>query len=301
MNIRWKRWALGSVGAVALYAAAGFGLVPLLIKNQLPKIAQSELERRAEVGEVKFNPFTLRLEMHDLRLAENSGAPLFGVGALTVDLDWVSLPRRAWSLAEIRIASPSAHLAIAKDGKFNLGELLATLEKKPREPSSGALPRLVIDHFALDQGRVEMRDEQAGYANTLTPIEFALDNFSTLPDHTGPYTFSADSARGGKIRWKGEASVNPIRGSGELSVEGASLPELAVYLKTYAKVTLAAGKLAVSLPYRFAYSGGKFEASLSGAKLALADLAVAREGGKDSFFTLTRLNVSGINADLARH
>ena len=301
MKFRWKRWAAGAAGLLAVYALAGFALVPYVIRNQVPKIVQSELERKGEIGEVKFNPFTLRLEAHDVRLSETSGAPLFGVGVLTVDLDWISLPRRAWSFGEIRILAPSASLAIAKDGKFNIAELLATIEKKkkPEEPSSG-LPRLVIDHFALDQGKVEMRDEQAGYSNALTPIEFFLDNFSTLPDRTGPYTFSANSARGGKILWKGEASVNPIRGSGELSVENASLPELAVYLKSYAKVTLAAGKLSVSLPYRFAYSGGKFEASLNGAKLALTDFAVAHEGAKDSFATLTRLSVSGINADLAR-
>ncbi|MDB5804183.1 MAG: hypothetical protein JWN73_1505 [Betaproteobacteria bacterium] len=301
MKFRWKRWAAGGAGFLALYTLAGFALVPYVIRSQVPKVVQDQLERKGEIGEVKFNPFTLRLEAHDIRLSETSGAPLFGVGSLTVDLDWISLPRRAWSFGEIHIVAPSASLAIAKDGRFNIAELLATIDKKknPEEPSSG-LPRLVVDHFAVDQGKVEMKDEQAGYSNALTPIEFALDNFSTLPDRTGPYTFSANSARGGKILWKGEASVNPIHGSGELSVEGASLPEFAVYLKSYAKITLAAGKLSVNLPYRFAYSGGKFEASLNGAKLALTDFAVAHEGAKDSFATLTRLNVSGINADLAR-
>ena len=77
MNIRWKRWAIGGAGLLVLYAAAGFGLAPWIIRNQIPKIAQGELERRGEVGEVKFNPFTLRLEAHDLKLSEADGAPLF--------------------------------------------------------------------------------------------------------------------------------------------------------------------------------------------------------------------------------
>ena len=299
MNIRWMRWVAGAVGLLAAYTMAGFWLVPLVIKNQVPKFGQSELARQAMIGEVSFNPYTLRLEAHDLRLAEADGAPLFAIGKLVVELQWKSLVRRAWSFAEIRITAPSASLAIALDGTFNLAELLATLARQPHEAST-SLPHLIIGRFALEQGKVEMRDRRAGYANSFSPIELSLTNFSTLPDRNGTYILSADSARGGKLRWKGEASVNPIRGSGELTLENASLPELAVYLKPYTRATLAAGQLAATLPYRFSYSDGKLEASLAGARLALRDLAIAHAGAGDSFATLTRLDVSGINADLAR-
>jgi uncharacterized protein involved in outer membrane biogenesis len=268
MKIRRNRWVAGAAVLLAAYTVAGFWLVPLLIRNQVAKFGQTELARQAAIGEVSFNPFTLRLEAQDLRLAEADGAPLFAIGKLVVEPRWSSLVRRAWSFAEIRVTAPSANLAIAPDGKFNLAELLATLERRPHEPST-SLPRLIIGRLTLEQGMVEMLDRQAGYANRFTPIDFALTNFSTLADQNGSYTFSADSARGGKLLWKGEASVNPIRGSGELILENATLPELAVYLKAYTHATLAAGQLAATLPYRFSYSDGKLEASLAGAKLAL--------------------------------
>src|SRR6202158_3227658 len=146
-----------------------------------------------------------------------------------------------------------------------------------------------------------MRARRAGYANSFSPIDFALINFSTLPDQNDTYAFSADSASGGRLRWKGEASVNPIHGRGELTVENAALRELAVYLKSYTPPTLAAGELAATLLYCFSYRAGKMEASVAGATLALRDLALAHEGGaSDSFATLTLLDVSGISADLAR-
>ncbi|RYY49449.1 MAG: DUF748 domain-containing protein, partial [Comamonadaceae bacterium] len=112
--------------------------------------------------------------------------------------------------------------------------------------------------------------------------------------------FSAESASGGKIRWRGTASVNPVLASGEVTIENASLPELAVYLKSYTRARVAAGQLSATLPYTLAYADGKFEASLAGAQLSLRDLAVAREGVADSFAGITRLDVKGINADLAR-
>ena len=296
-----KRWGLVALGVLTLYAVLGFWALPLLIQNQLPKLAQAELARRASVGEVKFNPFSLRLEVANLQLAEADGAPLFGIGRLAVELQWRSLIRRAWSFADIRITAPTANLVIAPDGRFNLAALLDEIERRPHERSSDSgLPRLVIEQFALEQGKVDLQDRRAGYSNVFTPIHFSLAHFSTLPGHSDAYTFSARSANGGKLRWKGTASVNPIRGSGELVLEDVSLPESAVYLKSYTRARVAAGRLAATVPYAFSYADGKFEARLAGARVALRDLALAREGATDSFATLTRLEISAIDADLVR-
>jgi hypothetical protein len=299
-TFRWRRWLAAVAGLVALYAALGFWLLPLVVKDQLPKFAHSQLARQASVGDVRFNPFTLRLGVTDLKLAEADGAPLFSVGELDVHLLWRSIVRRAWTFADIRVAAPAANLVIAPDGRFNVAELLATLERQPKSASSeSGLPRLVIERFALEQGKVEMHDHHAGYDNVFAPIDFTLANFSTLPDQADAHTFSAQSAGGGTLRWKGSTSVNPIRGSGEFTLDKVSLPQVSVYLKSYTHARVAAGQLSATLPYTFSYADGKFAASLAGAKLALANLALAREGATDSFAALTRLEVDGIDADLA--
>ena len=299
LNFRWKRWIAAGAVLLAAYTALGFWLVPLVIKHQLPKLGQSELARQVSVGEVNFNPFNLRLAVADLRLAEADGAPLFSVGRLNVELQWRSVTRRAWSFAEIRLTAPSANLVIAPDGKFNVGELLATLDRRTHEaPTSTGLPRVVIEQFALEQGKVDVRDQQAGYSNIFSPIEFALTGFSTLPDQSDAHTFTAQTARGGKLRWTGNSSINPIRGSGELTLENVSLPEPAVYLKSYTRAKVAAGQFSASLPYSFSYAAGSFDARIAGAKLSLQDLALTREGATDSFATLTRLVVNDIDADL---
>jgi hypothetical protein len=292
---------LVAAGVLVAYTLAGFWLVPLLIKNQLPQWGQTELARQLTIGAVRFNPYTLRLQAQDVRLSEADGAPLFAIGTLAVELQWKSVVRRAWSFADIRITAPSASLVIARDGKFNLGELLATLARRPHEASTdSSLPRLIVERLALEQGKVDLRDQRAGYVDSFVPIDFVLTHFSTLPEQNGAYTFSAESARGGRLHWKGMASMNPIRGSGELTLENASLPELAVYLKSYTRASVTAGQLAATLPYRFSYDGGKFQSSLAGAKLALRDLALAQAGTSDAFATLTQLDVNDISADLAR-
>ena len=303
---RWQRWAVGTGCVLAAYSAAGFWLVPYVIKNQLPKFAEKELARQASVADVRFNPFTLRLEADKIAFKEaasadgKGGAPLLFIGALAVQLEWKSIVRRAWSLAEIRITAPQAQLTVTPDGKFNLAEVLATWQRKHPEKSEGGMPRLIIGHFALEQGKVDWQDQKAGYADNFTPINFTLDNISTLPDANGSYSLSADAARGGKLHWRGTASLTPIRGEGELILNDASLPGLAAYLKAYTRAEVTSGKLSARLPYAFSYADGKLEASLKGAGLALRGLSLVRDGKGDAFTSLDTLGVAGVNADLAR-
>ncbi|PVX36196.1 DUF748 domain-containing protein [Janthinobacterium sp. 78] len=306
---RWQRWAVGTGCALAAYSAAGFWLVPYVIKNQLPKFAEKELARQASIADVRFNPFTLRLEADQIAFTEaasadgtsgTSGAPLLSIGALAVQLEWKSIVRRAWSLAEIRITAPQAQLTITPDGKFNLAEVLATWQRNHPEKSEGGMPRLVIGHLALEHGKVDWHDQKAGYADNFTPINFTLDNISTLPDANGSYSLSADAARGGKLHWRGTASLSPIRGEGELILNDASLPGLAAYLKAYTRATVTSGKLSARLPYAFSYADGTLQATVKGAGLALRDLALVQSGKGAPFTSLSTLGIAGVNADLAR-
>ncbi|HJV01818.1 MAG TPA: DUF748 domain-containing protein [Burkholderiaceae bacterium] len=298
MEIRWKRWVAGSAGVMAVYAGAGFLLLPQIIKSQVPKIGQSVLERQMSVGEVRFNPYTLRLEVQDFRLAEANGAPLFSAGQLTVDLEWRSLFRRAWTLAEVRLTAPQALLGIGPDGTFNIAQLMDTLNRRPHEESSG-MPRLSIASLVLEQGKLTLRDQRAGYADEYTPIDFKLANLSTLPDENGSYTFSADATGGGTLRWRGDASLNPIAGKGELVLDKVALPGVAAYLKPYTRASVTAGLLSAKLPYHFSYKDGKFDAGLDGAALGLHDLAVAQGAPAATFAALKTFELTGVQANLA--
>nr|WP_311197462.1 DUF748 domain-containing protein [Rugamonas brunnea] len=264
----------------------------------MPKIGQTVLERQMSVGDVRFNPYTLRLEVQDFRLAEANGAPLFSAGQLTVDLEWRSLFRRAWTLAEVRLTAPQALLAIGPDGTFNIAQLMDTLNRRPHEESSG-MPRLSITSFVLEQGKLVLRDQHAGYADQYTPIDFKLANLSTLPDENGSYTFSADATGGGTLRWRGDASLNPIAGKGELVLDKVALPGVAAYLKPYTRASVTAGLLSAKLPYHFSYKDGKFDAGLDGAALGLHDLAVAQGAPAATFAALKTFELTGVQADLA--
>ena len=296
---RWLWLFAGAVGLVALYAAAGFALLPWLIKTRLPEITQREIGHRASVGEVKFNPFKLVFEASDARLDEPDGSLIFGLKSLELDLEWSSLFQRTWRLAQVRVVAPRANLGISKEGAFNLADLIAALNRNPpKEPQP--MPRLLVDRFELTGGQVEFNDRRAGYSNVFTPIEFSVSDFSTLPDHKGPYTFSASTARGGSIRWKGHASLEPIAGGGEVLIDGLSLSDMATYAKPFIDVTVASGKFGATLPYRFAYAAGKLSFDLEKAVLKVADVDARLGPSGAPSVQLALLEVDTVDASLVK-
>src|ERR1035437_2106561 len=117
-----RRWLLVPVivAAFALaYALAGFLLVPWIAGRELPRFAEEQLHHRARIGEISFNPFTLRLTARGFALETREGRPGRGFAEAVADLEWHSLLRRAWVLDEVRLVDPAMHVEIAKDGRLN--------------------------------------------------------------------------------------------------------------------------------------------------------------------------------------
>jgi hypothetical protein len=115
--MRWRRWIVLVGAAVGLYAAAGFLVVPWVVRRQIVGLARTELHRDLTVSRVRFNPFTWRGVVEGVRLADRDGAPLFALERLVVDLQVSGLFRRAWRLRELALDAPELHVRLLADGR----------------------------------------------------------------------------------------------------------------------------------------------------------------------------------------
>src|SRR5258706_1719021 len=156
---RWRVWGAWGVVALGLYAAFGFFIVPRIARAQIEKQARAMLHRQATVARVRFNPFTLAAVVEGLDLRDRDDAALFHIDRLSADFQASGIFRRAWRFREIVIEEPHAVARIAADGHLSIADLFENkAAETPAKPPS-ALPRVLVDHFAVKGGAAEFVDE----------------------------------------------------------------------------------------------------------------------------------------------
>src|SRR5512136_985968 len=78
-------------GAVVLYAAAGFLLVPWIVKKQIVKQVGKVVDRPVSVEKVAVNPFSLTLTVEKFLVQDRDGSRLASFDRLYVDADLLGL------------------------------------------------------------------------------------------------------------------------------------------------------------------------------------------------------------------
>ncbi len=286
---------------LALYALAGFVLVPRLLRSALMENIPKTLGVTPTVGEIRFNPFSFQLDVRKLTLASPSGEKLLGFERLFVDFELSSLWHRAYSFANIDIDSPYVNAVVAKDGNLNLLQLRpkSPPAAPPPQAKNGPLPALRIGSFKVSKGLVSYEDHSrpSAFAARLEPINFELMNFTTGVDG-GRFTLSGASKLGERVEWHGHVSVQPIESDGEFQIDGLQAHTIWEYLEDRLNFAVNSGVIDLNATYKFSLRDSvNFQAAIS--KIALNDLAVRAKGADADWVTVPSLLVSGTSVDLA--
>jgi outer membrane protein OmpA-like peptidoglycan-associated protein len=242
------------VGSFALYVALGYLAAGPLIAHLIPRLAQSQLDSRATVGKVAFDPLRLDLTVDHLRLTTPQGVPLAGFDRLFVDFAPASLWRWAWTFREIRIDRPQVNVAIARGGAMNWDALVRAIRRgaKPSKPAD-TIPRVVVERLRIADGALRYADADRDhpYTTVLTPLNLQVHDLSTLPKARGQYALSLLlPQQNAALRWKGYIGINPLVSGGELELSGLDLTAAAQAVPGLAKtVRIAGGTAALRAAY----------------------------------------------------
>jgi hypothetical protein len=281
-----KQWLLKKptkivLGVYVFYALFSLLAINPLAKQLVPWVAKKQLASQATVERVRFNPFIFSAEIDKLRLSNLQGKPLAGFEKLKVDLELSGIFNWAWKLKEISLQAPQGVIAIGTDGKLNWDDLIAKLNED-KSPPSDSIPRVVIQRLVIQQGQVLYKDANRAKAfqANLTPLNFELDGFSTLPEDRGDYLIAAKFAdHGGTLKWKGNMGVNPVASKGDIALEGVALASLMQVLKDSAlPFKLQQGTLQAHFGYDLTTPNDQPNLALNGVAIEIDGLAGAVNG-----------------------
>src|SRR5579864_482515 len=104
-------WTIAALTALAaLYAFAGFVVVPRVARQQLIQYGQRDLQAQVRIGAIQCNPFTLRAQLSDFALSAHDGTPLARFAHLDVSAAVSSLWHGVLTLRQVQLDQPVLEL-----------------------------------------------------------------------------------------------------------------------------------------------------------------------------------------------
>ena len=288
---------------VGLYAAAGFWAVPHFARSGAQNFVTTHYGRTLSIGEIRFNPFTLKLNISDASLPDADGKTLLSFGHLLVDLDVASLWRLGPSFSQILLDKPYVRTVLRRGGELNLADLGQGFAevKKPRQESKPL--RLYIGRLAITGGSSTFEDltRPTPFKADFNPITFELRDFSTVGTHGDAYSLIAASDQGERLTWNGTLRLAPLASQGEFQIADLRARTIWNYVRELVPLELDSGLIRIKGSYELTTGAGPLAVKLQLHNTTVTDLGVKPKGGAQDYVRLTKLRIVDTRIDVARH
>lgn len=305
----WLKRALlvasGLVVLVGLYAVAGFLVVPHVLRSELTGYVASHYHRRIALGDIRFNPFTLTLDVREFSLPDADGTPMVGAGLLHVELSIASLWRRAMSFRHILIERPFAHAIVRPDGTLNFAALAppaAPSEQTAPARADGGITRLVIDRLTVSGGRAMYDDRTASrpFHTELSPVNFELRDFSTIAKAADEYSLDIATTLGERFHWSGTIGVYPAASRGRFEVSALEARTLASIAGDALPLDVSSGLIGLQGSYELSV-GAAANLHVGLTRLTVNQLGLRPRKAASDYVDLARIEVDDSTFDLGQH
>jgi len=211
---------------LAVYAVAGFYIVPAVLEAKLPGMIEQQTGRKASVERIQFNPFSLVASLQNVKVQEKNGQPFAAFDHFHFDVNAIeSIKQAALVVDDVRLEKPFVHIARQKSGDFNFSDLIKEeAEPKPEEEMFPA----TIGKLSVVEGKLAYEDASGRrpIKEQIFPIHLEIDNFSTLADKLFSLSLSLASSTGGQIDWQGRAGINPVVSEGRIKLDKIELQKI---------------------------------------------------------------------------
>ncbi|MCI0453234.1 MAG: DUF748 domain-containing protein [Candidatus Latescibacteria bacterium] len=288
----WRFWI---VTVAAVYTIAGFLIVPLVAKHQIPIQVRRALGCEASVQKVRFNPYTFNAMVGGLVLQGRRGDTLTTCQEIHVNFSPWPLRKHILAFDEVRALSPTLAVRVREDNTMNLLDLVpdttAVAAKEPSEPFLIRVDRLEISDLAAT-----LDDATVNAHVAVDSVDVHMTSFFTQAGDTAQFTARLLSRAGGSVRAEGFAM--PLDGvvHARLDIDSLAITPANPYLARYAYLEIKNGKVNLHGDvHAHTPPGGQPDVTFEGDFVA-DDLAMYDTLKKQDFFGFERLAILNAQA-----
>lgn len=184
---RTIRILAGTGLTLLVLAALAAWLVPKTVRGALTQDVSDLLGRPVQVGDIRFNPFTLALRAQDIVVEQpGSDQPLLRVGALDLRVAWRSLVLFAPVLDRIYVDQPRIVLVRQEAARFNFSDIVdrlavrAARQSAASEPDDDGPPRFSLNNLSLTGGVIRLDDQVTGRQQTIDELTLGIPFISSF-------------------------------------------------------------------------------------------------------------------------
>ncbi|MGD0276045.1 MAG: DUF748 domain-containing protein [Syntrophales bacterium] len=179
MNLLKKILAI-AVLLIVLFTLAGYFIVPPVLKFVLVKKLSENLHRDVAIGGIKFNPFTLGLSIKDFSIKDRNGTePFVSFQELFVNLESMSIVKKAVILQEVKLVQSYFRIVRNKDLTYNFSDILKA--NKPEEGNKEGAPlQFSVNNIRIINGKVDFLDGPKETQHTARDINIGIPFISNM-------------------------------------------------------------------------------------------------------------------------
>lgn len=296
---RWlRRLVLAIAVLLVLQPLVGFLIVPWVVRSfVVPRIARS-LDGDLRVAAVSFNPYTWRLGLDRIVLADPDGRDAAGADRIEVDFNPLSsLVLPGWRFNEILFDAPFVDALYAPTLGLNLARALGTGSESGSTERPAHFPRLVIGAigFRSARGTIGDRSFEPPIVATFRDLSGRIDAIDTSTGFDDVNALVATLDDGSTITWAGTLSLDPPSSMGTLVLDHIGIDRYAGHAVRYTDLALRGGRLSAVLSYRFEPIATPPVLQVTLASASVEGFAADREGA--GFISLPSLELGRSEAD----
>ncbi|WP_331345176.1 DUF748 domain-containing protein [Cellvibrio sp. UBA7661] len=268
--LSWRRPWVWLLGLLLSYNLALAVIAPMVIKNRLNDIVVNQLKLNLDIGGISINPYEFTLEINDAKISGQGLDQPLGFDRLFVDLQvWNSLSSLwqlgEWKFNEVQLTGIYGEFKRINSTTHNFTHIFNNLKTRLTGPSDNNTTvantlndgtsvsplKLFIENIyvQVEQFHIEDQLRKNTFKTDIGPIDFHIQQFSSLPNTTGQQSLHLKTDRGVELSWKGNISVAPFASKGDVTINGPLLTTLADYFSEEFNVAITTGDYQSTFKY----------------------------------------------------